>query len=138
MLREGYEFVQYISFEHIIEYKKNDYYRSLIAAQQHRGKEEEKIAAWLQFFLSSLEELIQKLEEKYTRYQLSGSLLNERQRRLLTLIKERQLIRSADLNAAFSDVSNRTLNRDLALLESENLIEKIGRGKTVAYQIVAN
>jgi Fic family protein len=138
LLREGYEFVQYISFEHIIEYKKNDYYRSLIAAQQHRGKEEEKIAAWLQFFLSSLEELIQKLEEKYTRYQLSGSLLNERQRRLLAFIRERQMVRSADISAAFADVSNRTLNRDLALLESENLIKKIGRGKSVAYQIAVN
>jgi Fic family protein len=136
LLREGYEFVQYISFEHIIEHKKNEYYRALIAAQQHRGKEEEKIAAWLLFFLSSLEELIQKLEEKYDRYQLSGSLLNERQRRLLTFIRERQLVRSAELAADFPATSSRTLNRDLAILENENMIEKIGRGKAVAYQIV--
>jgi Fic family protein len=136
LLREGYEFVQYISFEHIIEHKKNDYYRALIAAQQHRGTEEEKIAAWLLFFLSSLEELIQKLEEKYDRYQLSGSLLNERQRRLLTFIRERQLVRSAELAADFPAISSRTLNRDLAILENENMIEKIGRGKAVAYQIV--
>jgi Fic family protein len=136
LLREGYEFVQYISFEHIIEYKKNEYYRALIAAQQHRGKEEEKIAAWLQFFLSSLEELIRKLEEKYNRYQLSGSLLNERQRRLLALIRERQLVRSAELISAFSTISSRTINRDLSVLESENLIEKIGRGRAAAYQVV--
>jgi predicted HTH transcriptional regulator len=110
----------------------------LIAAQQHRGKEEEKITAWLQFFLSSLEELIQKLEEKYTRYQLSGSLLNERQRRLLALIRERQLVRSAELAADFPTISSRTLSRDLSILENENLIEKIGRGKAAAYQIVMN
>ncbi len=135
LLREGYDFVQYISFENIIEQKKTAYYRALISGQQNRGTEKEIIGDWLSFFLSSLEELIQKLEEKYTRYLKIGGYLNERQRKLLELIKEKGILRMSDITEYNPDVSKRTLARDLATLESENLIEKIGRGKNITYQI---
>jgi DNA-binding HxlR family transcriptional regulator len=44
------------------------------------------------------------------------------------------VLRLADIVEHIPNVSLRTLNRDLTLLESENLIEKIGRGKNVSYQ----
>jgi DeoR/GlpR family transcriptional regulator of sugar metabolism len=48
------------------------------------------------------------------------------------------LVRTSEIIADFPATSNRTLNRDLSILESENMIEKIGRGKAAAYQIVTN
>lgn len=136
LLREGYDFVQYVSFENIIEQKKTAYYRALIAGQQHRSTEKEIIDEWVYFFLSSLEELIQKLEEKYARYLKIGGYLNERQKKLLELVREKDILRLADVVELVPNISLRTLNRDLALLESENLIEKIGRGKNVSYQLL--
>jgi Fic family protein len=136
LLREGYDFVQYISFENIIEQKKADYYRALIAGQQHRGTEKEIISEWLLFFLSSLEELIQKLEEKYTRYLNIGGYLNERQRKLIEFIREKGIVRMPDIIEQIPSVSSRTLSRDMDLLESENLIERIGGGKNVTFQLL--
>lgn len=101
LLREGYDFVQYISFENIIEEKKSAYYRALISGQQYRSTEKEIIDEWVNFFLSCLEELIQKLEEKYTRYLQVGGYLNERQRKLLDLIREQGMVRIANIVALF-------------------------------------
>ena len=136
LLREGYEFVQYVSFENIIESTKKDYYRSLMAGQQNRNTEDEIIGEWMLFFLSSLETLSQKLDEKYTRYLNLGGFLNQRQQQLLALVKERKAVKLADIITLFPDVSSRSLQRDFALLESEGLIERIGNGKLTAYSVV--
>ena len=136
LLREGYEFVQYVSFENIIESTKKDYYRSLMAGQQNRNTEDEIIGEWMLFFLSSLETLTQKLDEKYTRYLNLGGFLNQRQQQLLALVKERKAVKLADIITWFPDVSSRSLQRDFALLESEGLIERIGKGKLTAYSVV--
>jgi Fic family protein len=133
LLREGYDFVQYISFEQIIEQKKADYYRALIAGQQHRSTEKEIISDWLLFFLNSLEELVSKLDEKYTRFLQISGYLNERQRQLLDLIRTQGIISMVHAIERFPKTSERTLSRDFNLLESENLIEKIGRGKNTTY-----
>jgi Fic family protein len=135
LLREGYGFVQYVSFEDIIEQKKNDYYRSLMAGQQSRYTEAELIGEWMLFFLSSLEELSQKLDEKYSRYLNIGGYLNQRQQALLELVRDKKLVRLEDAAALFPSVSARTLQRDFTLLESELLIERTGKGRAVVYGI---
>lgn len=136
LLREGYQFVQYISFENIIERRKSDYYRSLMAGQQVRRTEAEIIGEWMMFFMECLEELIQKLDEKYERYLTTKGYINERQRNLLEFIRERGVIRLPDAVQQFGEVSDRTLKRDLHLLESESLVEKTGKGKSIAYRAV--
>ena len=136
LLREGYGFVQYVSFENIIELTKKDYYRSLMAGQQNRNTEGEIIGEWMLFFLNSLETLYQKLEEKYSRYLNIGGYLNQRQQQLLAFIREKKDIKLADAVALFTDVSSRSVQRDLALLESEGLIEQSGRGKTLIYSVL--
>lgn len=136
LLREGYGFVQYISFEAIIERRKSDYYRALMAGQQARGTEKEIIGEWMLFFLECLEEIIQKLSEKYERFLATKGYLNERQRHLLEFIRERGIIQLADAASVFEEVSDRTLKRDLKLLESEALVERTGKGRSTAYRAV--
>ena len=136
LLREGYDFVQYISFEDIIERRKSDYYRTLMAGQQKRGTEAEIIGDWMLFFLSSLEEIILKLTEKYERYLLVGGYLNERQTHLLEIIRQRGVVKLSDLVPILSDVSSKTLSRDLKLLASEVLIEKVGKGRSLTYRAI--
>jgi Fic family protein len=135
LLRTGYDFVQYISFEDIIERRKSDYYRALMAGQQKRGTDEEIISEWLLFFLSSLEEIIVKLTEKYERYLVIGGYLNERQQRLLEFIREQNMVTHTQVAPLFTDISPKTISRDLKLLESELLIEIVGKGKNTTYRI---
>ncbi|MCC6725815.1 MAG: Fic family protein [Saprospiraceae bacterium] len=137
LLRAGYGFVQYISFENIVELNKKDYYRSLMAGQQNRYSEDEIIGEWMYFFLKSLEELTQKLDEKYSRYLNLGGYLNQRQQALLDLVRERKLVRLEDAIELYPDISRRTLQRDFGLLESERLVERTGKGRAVAYGIVS-
>jgi Fic family protein len=136
LLREGYDFVQYISFEDIIEKRKSDYYRALMAGQQKRGTDEEIISEWMLFFLSCLEEIIIKLNEKYERYLTVGGYLNERQRNVLEHIRQNGVVVLSDLIPIFNNVSKKTISRDLEILESEYLLEKIGNRKSASYRAV--
>ena len=43
LLKMGYDFAQYVSLENIIEQRKADYYRALMAGQQYRSTEKEVI-----------------------------------------------------------------------------------------------
>ncbi|MDW3651189.1 MAG: Fic family protein [Bacteroidia bacterium] len=134
LLRAGYVFVQYISLEHIVEEKKSGYYRALMNAQQHRATDKEVIQDWMFFFFQSLNSLIHKLERKYSNYLNIGGILNERQEKMLTFIRDRGVIKIGDAVQKFPEASLSTLKRDLSLLESESLIEKTGKGKSTAYR----
>ena len=96
LLREGYGFVQYVSFENIIELTKKDYYRSLTAGQQNRHTEEEIINEWMLFFLNSLETLYEELEDKYSRYLNIGGYLSQRQQQLLAFVRDKKHIKIVD------------------------------------------
>ena len=65
-----------------------------------------------------------------------GGYLNQRQQQLLAFIREKKDIRLAEAVALFTDVSSRSVQRDLALLESEGLIEQSGRGKALIYSVL--
>ena len=67
MLRSGYSFAQYISHEHIVERRKDEYYFALRSSQatfrtqtEPQGSEE-TISPWLNFFFSVLEEQAKKV-----------------------------------------------------------------------------
>ncbi len=136
LLRNGYPFVQYISFENIIEEEKSSYYRSLISGQSQRGTEKEIINDWLLFFFESLETLVHRLENKYGRYLKIGGYLNERQLRVLEFIRLEKKVRVSNVAKHFPEVSVSTLKRDLNLLVSESMVEKIGRGKGTEYRLI--
>ena len=50
LMKQDYQFIQYISFENLIEAKKEGYYRALMGGQKNRGKENERIDGWITFF----------------------------------------------------------------------------------------
>ena len=91
LLQQEYRFVQYISFEHIIEERKKRYYEVLMECQHQRSAESpEQIHVWIEFFLECTITLIQRLEHKYAHYQQTGSYINPRQRRVLTVLQKAQ------------------------------------------------
>lgn len=132
-MKHGYGFIQYISFEHIIEEKKKEYYKALMSGQQNRYKENENIYEWILFFLTSIEDLITKLEIKYQKYSNKQSYLNSRQLELMQLIKSCQPLKISDIAMKMEKYSINTLKKDIQYLLAEKLIEKIGKGRGTIY-----
>jgi Fic family protein len=70
LLRSGYQFVQYVSHEQIVERRKDEYYLALRQSQESFKTEHDTIAPWLNYFLSVVKEqatkaLVYLEEEKF-------------------------------------------------------------------------
>ena len=64
LIKLDYDFIQYISFEHIIENRKERYYAALMECQRKRNTEEECVDTWMLFFLNALKMVTVKLSLK--------------------------------------------------------------------------
>lgn len=133
LMQQGYEFIQYVSFEHIIEEKKDDYYRALMEGQKNRYKKTEKIDKWVLFFMDCLTTLIMRLEAKYEQYSKLKKDVNERQQEILSLIKKKKKVQVSEVEEAFKQHSRNTLKKDLTYLTNEGLIFKTGTLKGTRY-----
>lgn len=67
----------------------------------------------------------------------NGSNLNDRQKTILDYIKSNNKVRSTDLTSIFSDLSIKTLQRDLVVLLNQNVIEKEGDKRWSIYKVKA-
>lgn len=133
LLRSDYQFIQYISFENHIEKKKKAYYEALITGQKNRNTKKERIDKWIVFFLSSIESLIAKLEQKYDVLKSRGGYLNDRQKLIKEFIEKNQPIKLADLAKNLTEISINTLKKDLQYLKKEQIIDSIGKNKGTIY-----
>ncbi len=131
LLKNGYKWIQYVSFEHEIESKKVDYYRVLRACQAHRPNE--NVDEWVEFFLESLKNiqilLMQKINQKGTISQQSP-----REKSILTYIGDHPGCKSGEI-AKKLGIPSPTIKRILSDLLTKNLIEKHGSGPGVNYVI---
>ena len=135
LLKNDYQFVQYVSFENLIEQKKKSYYEALMDGQKDRYTDTERINSWILFFLSSLETLTQRLEQKYDVFKSKGGYLNDRQKRIKDFIEKEQPIKLSDLSKVFTDITIHTLKKDLQYLKTEQIIDSIGKNRGTIYMI---
>jgi Fic family protein len=133
LLQQGYDFIQYISFENHIEKNKKVYYETLMTAQRKRITKEDTLDKWLIFFLESIKELTVKLDAKYSVFKQKGGYLNERQKLLREFIRKQKTVKISDIITAFPDISPNTLKKDLQYLKTEHIISTIGQGKGMIY-----
>jgi Fic family protein len=131
LLKNGYKWIQYVSFEHEIESRKSEYYLKLRHCQTQRPNED--ITEWISFFFSALlniqEQLMKKLEVKGTKAKLSP-----REKSILTYIESNPGSKSGEI-ANKLHIPNPTVKRILTKLLNENLIEKYGIGAGTNYSI---
>jgi Fic family protein len=131
LLKNGYRWIQYVSFEHEIENRKNDYYKVLRSCQAQRPNED--ITGWVFFFLGALRniqsQLMVKLEQSGTQSQLSP-----REKAIITLISNLPGIKSGVIAEKLS-IPNPTVKRVLTELAGKGLIEKFGSGRSTNYSI---
>lgn len=135
LLRTGYDFAQYVSFENIIEQRKADYYRALMAGQQYRNTDKEVISEWMIFFLDCLLTLANRLESKYALYKDKGGYLNDRQQQVLAVLQDHQPVKISDLAALLPDISINTLKKDLLYMVQQGILERIGELKATVYLV---
>ena len=136
LLKKEYNFIKYISFEHLIEERKKSYYAALMAGHQHRNTEVEIIDDWMLFFLKSLQTLTTKLELKLQQTELrKASHLNPRQKRILTFVKANGPCKVGEIHDSFSETSIHTLKKDLKHLVQIAALEKIGERKATVYRV---
>lgn len=136
LMKQDYRFVQYVSFENVIESKKDEYYRVLMAGQKDRYKDHERIDDWVLFFMQSLITLTEKLEAKYETYSKLKTALNKRQQEVLDYIAGHEPAQVGDIEKALQEYSRNTLKKDLAYLVREGLILKTGDRKGTRYHKV--
>jgi len=131
LLKHGYKWIQYVSFEHEIESRKSEYYRVLRSCQSHRPNE--NVDEWLTFFLNALlniqEQLIKKLETKGIDNQLAP-----REKSILVFISNNAGCKSGDI-AKKLGIPSPTVKRILPGLIVKNLIVKYGTGPGTNYSI---
>jgi Fic family protein len=133
LVQQDYKFIQYVSFENIIETKKETYYRALMEGQKNRNKKSERIGEWLLFFLDCLVILTQKLENKYESYNKLKVILNQRQQQIIDHIKKKKTVKISHITEALPELSRNTLKKDLAYLVNEGFILKTGEKRGVQY-----
>ena len=133
LLKNDYLFIQYVSFENLIEQKKKTYYEALMDGQKDRYSENERVDKWMLFFLQSLEALIHRLEQKYDVFKTKGGYLNARQKIIKEFITNNQPIKLSDIVNSMPEISINTIKKDLQYMKAEQIIESIGERKGTIY-----
>jgi Fic family protein len=131
LLKNGYNWIQYVSFEHEIESRKNEYYKVLRSCQAQRPKED--ITDWVSFFLSCLSNIQAQLLSKL---QINGfeAQLSPKEKLVYTIIQSRPNIQSGEISEKLT-IPLPTVKRLLSALMRKALIEKQGKGRNVSYTI---
>jgi len=131
LMKYGYNWIEYISFEHEIEKNKKDYYRSLRICQSQRPNED--ITEWINFFLKSLSNLQRKLKEKLER---TGILteLSLQQEKIYNFIINNAGTQVGVISKKL-DINISSVKRTISKLLAMNLIQKNGIGRGTNYKI---
>lgn len=131
LLKNGYKWIQYVSFEHEIESRKNEYYQVLRSCQAQRPNED--ITVWVQFFLNCLSNIQSQLLMKLQKSGLE-TRLSPKEKLIFTIIQNRPNIQSGEISVKLA-IPAPTVKRILSELLNKGLIEKQGSGRNVSYTI---
>lgn len=131
LLKTGYKWIQYVSFEHEIENRKNEYYQVLRSCQAQRPNED--ITVWIQFFLSCLSNIQMQLLNKLNKSGLETQL-SPKEKSIFTIIQNRPNIQSGEIAEKLA-IPSPTVKRILSELLNKGMIEKQGNGRNVSYTI---
>jgi len=129
LLKNGYPWIQYISFEHEIETQKHEYYRVLMSCQQQRPGED--VTPWIFFFLKCLtniqNNLMKKLETQKNENQLSP-----RNKMIYTFIENHPGSKSGQI-AKKLNIPLPTVKKILSDMVSGKMLAKYGTGAGTNY-----
>lgn len=131
LLQKGYNWIQYVSFEHEIENRKKEYYISLRTCQAQRPNED--ITEWIEFFLESLLNVQSKLEQKLAVSE-QQSHLSTKEKMVYSYILNYPGCKSSEVVARLN-ITKPTVKRILSDLIDKKLIVRYGRGAGITYTV---
>ncbi len=131
LLRSGYQFVQYVSHEQLVEKRKDEYYIALRKSQETFNTDRDTIAPWLNFFLAVVKEQATKalvyLEEEKVE-----DTLSPKQYEVWKFISSVGQASPSDVVRATS-VGMPTVRQSLERLVEIGKVKRIGRGRGTRY-----
>jgi Fic family protein len=138
LLKSGYQWIEYVSFEHEIEQNKKKYYRVLRSCQAQRPNED--ISEWIEFFLESLINVQTKLQQKLESVRTETPIpqinliqvLAPKEKGIYTYISQHPKCQSKDIAEALK-IPKSTVKRILSDLVTKNFIIPVGKGAGVSY-----
>lgn len=131
LLKQGYRWIQYVSFEHEIEHRKHEYYVELRKCQAQRPGE--NITSWVIFFLNALNSIQTHLIGKLERTGIESKLA-PREKSIIAFLSDHPGSKSGTI-ASRLNIPNPTVKRLLKELLTKNLIEVFGSGPGTNYTV---
>ena len=132
LLKNGYNWIQYVSFEHEIENRKPAYYSVLRNCQSQRPNE--NVSEWNSFYFDALKNIQEQLILKLN-FNNASSQLSQREKLILTFIDNNVGCKSGEISKKLG-VPNPTVKRLLSVLIEKKLIEKNGVGPSTNYSTI--
>ncbi|MEY4852914.1 MAG: hypothetical protein RIS99_1309 [Bacteroidota bacterium] len=129
LLKQGYPWIQFVSFENEIENRKTEYYKVLMDCQQSRPGE--NVDVWLDFFLACLSSIQGKLMQKVETRQ-SKMVLNPREKKIVQFIEAYPGVKSSEI-ATKLNIPLPSVKRMLSEMISDRIISKNGTGTGTNY-----
>ncbi len=134
LLKNGYEYVPYISHEKLVEDNKNDYYIALNKSQKSWKTKEENVSPWLMFFLTILLEQIKKATNLLSSESIEH-LLSEKQLKVWNYIQENKTVTPRELQGKLK-MPTPTVLQVLNKLLGMKKIKRLGEGRGVRYVLL--
>jgi Fic family protein len=131
LLRHGYSWVQYVSFEHEIENRKSDYYRILMQCQRQRPGED--VYPWVLFFLDCMKNIQTQLMAKLEVQTKSGKL-SLREKKIYSFIENHPGSKSGEIAEKLS-IPLPTVKRVLTEMVKNKMLAIHGAGAGTNYSI---
>lgn len=131
LLSNGYNWIQYVSFEHEIENRKAEYYQELMQTQAQRPGED--IYSWVLFFLDCLNNISGQL---MTKLSTKGTIvkLGPKEKSIYLFVENHPGSRSGDI-AEKLNIGLPTVKKILTSLVQQKLIAKHGAGAGTNYSL---
>ena len=133
LLKNGYTWIQYVSFEHEIENNKSAYYKVLMEAQRNRPGE--NVTEWVSYFLTCLINIQSNLLLKLEQNNVVKEVLSIREQKIHFYIQNHAGCGSAEISNKL-DIALPTVKKTLRELVNKNVITKEGQGKATGYFII--
>ena len=132
LLKNGYEYMPYVSHEKIVEDNKNEYYLALNKSQKTWKTRKEDISPWLLFFLDILLKQTQLAIALLSKESVEN-LLSEKQLAVWNYLNEHEVVTPKNLRDDLKIVEPTVIQILNKFLEMKK-IERIGRGRATRYR----
>ncbi len=133
LLKNGYEYMPYVSHEKIVEDNKNEYYIALNKSQKTWKTNKEDISPWLLFFLAVLLKQTQIAIDLLSKESIEY-LLSEKQSAVWNYANEHEIITPKNLRDDLK-IAGPTVAQILNKLLEMKKIERIGKGRATRYKL---